>query len=81
MDPSGLQICNFLMERPYKNKLQKVQKNLQMHSKGDYAHFTLKEISEQPDTMSTVGKNTQEALHNEKVTDQIKQSKNNLHYW
>ena len=72
IDPSGLQICNF-DGTPVKKQITKVSKEFADAYKGDYAHFTLKEISEQPDTILRVGENTQEAI--EKVTEQIKQAK------
>ena len=72
IDSSGLQICNF-DGTPVKKQITKVSKEFADAYKGDYAHFTLKEISEQPDTILRVGENTQEAI--EKVTNQIKQAK------
>ena len=72
IDSSGLQICNF-DGTPVKKQITKVSKEFADAYKGDYAHFTLKEISEQPDTILRVGENTQEAI--EKVTEQIKQAK------
>ena len=39
------------MEVKLNTKKPRFQKNLQMSYKGDYAHFTLKEISEQPTTI------------------------------
>ena len=72
IDQSGLQICNF-DGTPVKKQITKVSKEFADAYKGDYAHFTLKEISEQPDTILRAGDNTQEAI--EKVTEQIKQAK------
>ena len=72
IDQSGLQICNF-DGTPVKKQITKVSKEFADAYKGDYAHFTLKEISEQPDTILRVGENTQEAI--EKVTEQLKQAK------
>ena len=72
IDPSGLQICNF-DGTPVKKQITKVSKEFADAYKGDYAHFTLKEISEQPDTILRAGENTQEAIEN--VTEQIKQAK------
>ena len=72
IDSSGLQICNFDGSK-VKKQITKVSKEFADAYKGDYAHFTLKEISEQPDTILRVGENTQRS--NRKVTDQIKQAK------
>ena len=72
IDPSGLQICNF-DGTPVKKQITKVSKEFADAYKGDYAHFTLKEISEQPDTILRAGENTQEAIEN--VTEQLKQAK------
>ena len=72
IDQSGLQICNF-DGTPVKKQITKVSKEFADAYKGDYAHFTLKEISEQPDTILRVGENTQEAIEN--VTEQLKQAK------
>ncbi len=61
IDGSGLQICSF-DGTPAKKQVTKVSKELADAYKGDYAHFTLKEISEQPDTILRAGEGTQSAI-------------------
>ena len=73
IDSAGLQICNF-DGTPIKKQITKVSKEFADAYKGDYAHFTLKEISEQPDTIIKAGENTLEAI--EQATDYIKHAKN-----
>ena len=73
IDSAGLQICNF-DGTPVKKQITKVSKEFADAYKGDYAHFTLKEISEQPDTIIKAGENTIEAI--EQATDYIKHAKN-----
>lgn len=68
VDSAGLQMYSFdgtLVKR----QITKVSKEFSDAYKGDYAHFTLKEISEQPDTILRAGKNT-EAV--KRVASQIK---------
>ena len=72
IDSSGLQICSF-DGTPVKKQITKVSKEFADAYKGDYAHFTLKEISEQPDTILRAGKNTLDAL--KKAARQIKDAK------
>ena len=55
---SGLQICNFNGDE-VKHQITKVSKEFADVYKGDYAHFTLKEISEQPETIIRAGDDTQ----------------------
>ena len=50
VNDSGLEIFNFEGEK-VKSSITKVSKELADVYKGDYAHFTLKEISEQPQTI------------------------------
>jgi len=57
-----------------KKPITKVAKEFADVNKGDYAHFTLKEISEQPDTILKAGEDTLEALEN--MVDFIKHAKN-----
>lgn len=73
IDTAGLQICNF-DGTPVKKQITKVSKEFADAYKGDYAHFTLKEISEQPDTIIKAGENTLDAI--EQATDYIKHAKN-----
>ncbi len=55
---SGLQIYNF-DGTEVKHQITKVSKEFADVYKGDYAHFTLKEISEQPETILRAGDDTQ----------------------
>ena len=72
LDSSGIQIYDF-EGSPVKHQITKVSKEFADAYKGDYAHFTLKEISEQPDTILNAGKNTTEAI--EQATDFIRHAK------
>ena len=72
IDSTGLQICNF-DGTPVKKQITKVSKEFADAYKGDYAHFTLKEISEQPDTILRAGDNTKDAI--EQVVNEIKSAK------
>ncbi|MBS3926984.1 MAG: glutamine--fructose-6-phosphate transaminase (isomerizing) [Nitrosarchaeum sp.] len=54
--------------------ITKVSKEFGDAYKGDYAHFTLKEIYEQPTTILKAGEKTKDAV--EKVADHIKHAKN-----
>ena len=54
----GLQICNFNGDE-VKHQITKVSKEFADVYKGDYAHFTLKEISEQPETIIRAGDDKQ----------------------
>ena len=57
---------------PVKYQITKVSKEFADVYKGDYAHFTLKEISEQPDTILRAENNEQV----QQFVDNIKKSKN-----
>jgi len=72
MDSSGLQICDF-QGKPVKHQITKVSKEFADAYKGDYAHFTLKEISEQPETILNAGKKSELAI--EQTSDFIKHAK------
>ena len=72
LDSSGLQICDF-EGSPVKHQITKVSKEFADAYKGDYAHFTLKEISEQPETILNAGKKTESAI--EQTSDFIKHAK------
>src|SRR3989337_2743413 len=61
IDSSGMQISDF-DGRPVKHQVTKVSKEFADAYKGDYAHFTLKEISEQPETLLRAGDKTQSAI-------------------
>ncbi len=73
LDSSGMQICDF-EGTPIKHQITKVSKEFADAYKGDYAHFTLKEISEQPETILNAGKKTESAI--EQTADFIKHAKN-----
>jgi glucosamine--fructose-6-phosphate aminotransferase (isomerizing) len=73
LDKIGIQIYDF-EGRPVKHQVTKVSKEFADAYKGDYAHFTLKEISEQPDTIIQAGENSKDAISN--AADFIKISKN-----
>jgi len=72
IESSGIQICDF-NGNPVKQQITKVSKEFADAYKGDYAHFTLKEISEQPDTILRAGESTKDAI--EQATDFIKHAK------
>ena len=57
-----------------KYAITKVSKEFADAYKGDYAHYTLKEISEQPDTVFKAGENIKNSI--QKVADQVKLSHN-----
>ena len=57
-----------------KTQITKVSKEFADVYKGDYAHFTLKEISEQSETVYNAGENTLEGIKN--AADYLKHSKN-----
>jgi glucosamine--fructose-6-phosphate aminotransferase (isomerizing) len=73
LDKAGIQIYDFEGE-PVKHQVTKVSKEFADAYKGDYAHFTLKEISEQPDTIIQAGEKSVEAIN--AATDFIKRAKN-----
>ncbi len=72
LDNTGLEICDF-QGTPVKQQITKVSKEFADAYKGDYAHFTLKEISEQPGTILNAGKKTEAAI--EQTSDFIKHAK------
>ncbi|EGG41909.1 glucosamine--fructose-6-phosphate aminotransferase, isomerizing [Candidatus Nitrosarchaeum limnium SFB1] len=73
IDNDKLQILDFNGEI-VKQQITKVSKEFADAYKGDYAHFTLKEISEQPDTIFKAGENTGNAIKN--AAEYIKNSNN-----
>lgn len=73
IDKDRLQILDFNGES-VKQQITKISKEFADAYKGDYAHFTLKEISEQPDTIFKAGENTKDAIKN--AVSYIKNSKN-----
>ncbi|MFB5635020.1 MAG: glutamine--fructose-6-phosphate transaminase (isomerizing) [Nitrosopumilus sp.] len=73
LDENKFQILDFHGEHA-KYGITKVSKEFGDAYKGDYAHFTLKEIYEQPETVLKAGEKTMEAI--EKTADYIKHAKN-----
>ena len=73
LDKDKFQIIDFNGEHA-KYEIVKVSKEFGDAYKGDYAHFTLKEIYEQHKTILKAGEKTIEAI--EKTADYIKQAKN-----
>ena len=72
LDSAGIKIFDFNGE-PVKHDITKVSKEFADVNKGDFAHFTLKEISEQPNTILEAGKKSEEII--EQVTDFIRHAK------
>jgi len=72
LDSTGIKIFDFNGE-PVKHDFTKVSKEFADVNKGDFAHFTLKEISEQPNTILEAGKKSKETI--EQVTDFIRHAK------
>jgi len=73
LDKNKFQILDFKGEHA-KYGITKVSKEFGDAYKGDYAHFTLKEIYEQHETILKAGEKTEEAI--EKTADYIKHAKN-----
>lgn len=73
IDKNGLQVLDFNGDEQ-KYNVTKVSKEFGDVYKGDYAHFTLKEISEQPDTIPKSGENTVGSIS--KAVELIKNAKN-----
>jgi glucosamine--fructose-6-phosphate aminotransferase (isomerizing) len=73
LDDKEFEILNFNGEQ-VKHEITKVSKEFGDAYKGDYAHFTLKEIYEQPDTILKAGEKTAEGL--EEAVEYIKNAKN-----
>ena len=71
INDSGIHIFDF-DGTPVKYQITKVSKEFADVYKGDYAHFTIKEISEQPDTILRAVDNNQI----QQIVDNIKQAKN-----
>jgi glucosamine--fructose-6-phosphate aminotransferase (isomerizing) len=70
---NGIQFFDF-DGNPVQHQITKVSKELADAYKGDYAHFTLKEISEQPDTILKAGDTTKMEL--DLTTEFVKHAKN-----
>lgn len=71
INDSGIHIFDF-DGTPVKYQITKVSKEFADVYKGDYAHYTIKEISEQPDTILRAVDNNQI----QQLIDNIKQAKN-----
>jgi glutamine---fructose-6-phosphate transaminase (isomerizing) len=61
LDRLGVQIYSFEGD-PVKHQVTKVSKEFADAYKGEFAHFTLKEISEQPETIARAGENSRDAI-------------------
>ena len=73
IDQNKFQILDF-DGNEIKPQITKVSKEFADVYKGDYAHFTLKEISEQAETVFSAGENTKKAI--KESADYLKHSKN-----
>ena len=73
LENKEFEILDFNGEK-VKHEITKVSKEFGDAYKGDYAHFTLKEIYEQPDVILKAGETTLEGI--EKTADYIKNAKN-----
>ncbi|MEX0862124.1 glutamine--fructose-6-phosphate transaminase (isomerizing) [Nitrosopumilus sp.] len=73
LEENKFQILDYNGEH-VKYGITKISKEFGDAYKGDYAHFTLKEIYEQHETILKAGEKTQEAI--EKTADYIKHAKN-----
>ena len=73
INSSGIQMFDFDGNQ-VKHQITKISKELADTYKGDYAHFTLKEISEQPVTIMRAGENTK--LELDLLTEFVKHAKN-----
>jgi len=73
IDQSNMQILDF-NGSDVKPQITKVSKEFADVYKGDYAHFTLKEISEQPETIFKAGESTQEGIKTS--SDYLRHAKN-----
>lgn len=73
LDRVGIQIYDFEGES-VKHQVTKVSKEFADVYKGDYAHFTLKEISEQPETIIQAGESSKDSINT--AADFIKHAKN-----
>jgi glucosamine--fructose-6-phosphate aminotransferase (isomerizing) len=73
IDTSGLKIFDF-DANPVQHQITKVSKEFADAYKGQYAHYTLKEISEQPATILSAGNNTK--LEIDLASDLVKHAGN-----
>ena len=77
LDQKEFEILDFNGNK-IKHEITKVSKEFGDAYKGDYAHFTLKEIYEQPDVILKAGETTVEGL--EKASRIHQKCKKYLHY-
>lgn len=73
INSSGMEIFDF-DGNAVAHQVTKVSKEFADAYKGDFAHFTLKEISEQPDTILKAGEKTKDSIA--QAADYIKHAKN-----
>jgi glucosamine--fructose-6-phosphate aminotransferase (isomerizing) len=73
IDSKGLQFFDF-SGSPVRHQITKVSKEFVDVYRGEYAHFTLKEISEQPVTITKAGKTTRKEL--EEIIVLLKNARN-----
>jgi len=73
INDKGLQVLDFDGNKA-EYEITKVSKEFADAYKGDYAHFTIKEISEQPHTIMRAGEDTNDAI--DKIASAIKSTKN-----
>jgi glucosamine--fructose-6-phosphate aminotransferase (isomerizing) len=73
MDSSGLLQFFDFSGNPVRHQVTKVSKEFSDVYKGEYAHFTLKEISEQPNTITRAGQTCKDEL--EKIITLLKNAK------
>ena len=73
INDKGLQVLDFDGNKA-EYEITKVSKEFADAYKGDYAHFTIKEISEQPHTIMRAGEDTKDAI--DKISAVIKSAEN-----
>ena len=70
--PNGLQFFDF-NGKPVKHQITRVSKEFADVYKGDYAHFTLKEIYDQPQTIVKAGENSRKEI--DEIIELLKNAK------
>jgi glutamine---fructose-6-phosphate transaminase (isomerizing) len=73
IDSKGIQFFDFAGD-PVRHQITKISREFADVHKGKYAHFTLKEISEQAITITKTGETTQNQI--EEITSLLKNTKN-----
>jgi len=73
INPHGIQMFDF-DGNPVRHQITKISKEFADSYKGEYAHYTIKEISEQPRTILKAGHTTK--LELDLIANSIKQAKN-----